>query len=249
VVRDAADVVVVFRDTRALAPAEIAAAVETLSDEERARFDHFHFAEDARDYAAAHALLRVTLSKDTERSPRNWQFERTAAGKPVLAGDDASHASFSLTHTRGMVACAVTTGADVGVGVDIERIDREVDVARIASRFFAASEIGGLARVDEPLRRHRFFDVWTLKEALVKALGGSLLRSLDAAAFDVERLDADNTIVLSAPPDVLSGPWQFALFSPASEFRGALAVRRQRERSPLAVTIRSDNLLSHHPAD
>lgn len=247
--RDAADVLVLFRDTRALAPAEIAAAVETLSDEERVRFDHFHFAEDARDYAAAHALLRVTLSKDTERSPRSWQFERMAAGKPVLAGDDASLASFSLTHTRGMVACAVATRADVDVGVDIERIDHEVDVARIASRFFAAAEIGGLSRVDESLRRHRFFDIWTLKEALVKALGGSLLRSLDGLAFDVERLDADNTIVLSAPPDILSGPWQFALFSPAPEFRGALAVRRRREEAPLAVTIRSHNLLSHHPAD
>jgi 4'-phosphopantetheinyl transferase len=245
-VRDPADVHVVFRDTSALGDSEIAAAVGMLPDEERAQCERFHFREDARDYAAAHALLRVMLSHGTERPPGSWRFDRTAAGKPFLAGADASYASFSLTHTRGMVACALAADADVGV--DIERIDRDVDVARIASRFFAAAEISGLSRVGEPLRRHRFFDVWTLKEALVKALGGSLLRSLDGLAFDVERLDADGTIMFSAPPDVLSGPWQFALFSPAPEFRGALAVRRRREGAPLAVTIRSHNLLSHHPA-
>jgi 4'-phosphopantetheinyl transferase len=79
-VRDPAGVHVVFRDTSALGDSEIAAAVGMLSDEERAQCERFHFREDARDYAAAHALLRTTLSRDGVRAPGAWEFETTPAG-------------------------------------------------------------------------------------------------------------------------------------------------------------------------
>ncbi len=233
--RDPADVLVVFRETSALDRAEIAATVALLSDEERARCGRFHFAEDARDYAAAHALLRVMLSHGTDRSPGSWQFDRTATGKPSLAGADAPHASFSLTHARGMVACALATRADVGV--DIERVDREVDPSAISARFFAPAEVAALDRVDERARRDRFFYLWTLKEALGKAVGLGLAISLNRFAFDVDALTAGREIAFSGPPDVAACEWQFELFMPASGFTGAVAVRR-RNGPPLRVTIR-----------
>jgi 4'-phosphopantetheinyl transferase len=78
------DVHVWFHATGALDEAAIAAAASVLSDEERAQYRRFRFAHDARDYAAAHALLRATLSRYGDRAPERWRFDKTPNGKPFL---------------------------------------------------------------------------------------------------------------------------------------------------------------------
>jgi 4'-phosphopantetheinyl transferase len=219
------DVQVWFRATDALDAAAIAAAASVLSDEERAQYHRFHVAYDAHDYAAAHALLRHALSATGDHAPAQWRFDKTAAGKPLLIGNGAGRASFSLSHTRGMVACAVTSGA--AVGVDVECVDREVDAGAIAARFFAPAETARIMALEGPARRDRFFDLWTLKEALVKALGLGMAGSLGLLAFTV---DADGGIHVDAP-GVDPGAWPFALFAPGLRHRLAVAVQMSRSRT------------------
>jgi 4'-phosphopantetheinyl transferase len=226
---------VVFRETATLGADAIAAAVAVLSDEELAQYRRFHFAEDARDYALAHALLRTVLSRDGAHAPREWQFGKTPEGKPFVRDADAGGVSFSLSHTRGMVACAVTRDADIGI--DVERINRDVNAGGIAVRFFAPVEAAALGNLAPEVRTGRFFDLWTLKEALVKALGLGLSFPLDRVAFDVDALAAGPTIAFSGPADIPALQWQFELFTPAPAFRGAVAIRR-RSGPPLQVTIR-----------
>lgn len=226
------DVQIWFWSTDTLDDAAIADAASVLSDDERAQYRRFHFARDARDYAAAHALLRHTLSRGGARAPADWRFERTAAGKPLLRDAGAERVSFSLSHTHGMVACAVTQAE--AVGVDVECVDRRVDTAHIAARFFAPAETAQLARLDEAAQRDRFFDLWTLKEALVKALGVGMALSLNRFAFTVQPLGA---IGLDAP-DVDAGAWHFGLFAPGPRHRLAVACRVPRPGSP-RFTMRS----------
>ena len=222
------DVHIWFRHTESLDEAAIASAASVLSDDELAQYRRFHFARDARDYAAAHALLRTTLSRDSDRAPERWRFGKTTHGKPFLI--DEVRASFSLSHTHGMVACAVTKDADVGV--DVECIDRKVNTADIAARFFAPAEAAHLMLLDAEARRDRFFDLWTLKEALVKALGIGMAMSLNRLAFAV---DPDRGIRLSAPADVDSQAWQFGLFAPGPRHRLAVAARRSSTHAPNLV--------------
>jgi 4'-phosphopantetheinyl transferase len=228
------DVHIWFRPTESLDATAIDAAVSVLSDEERAQYRRFHFSRDARDYAAAHALLRQTLSRDGDRAPDRWRFDRTPGGKPFLIDARGCHASFSLSHTHGMVACAVTKGADVGV--DVECIDRQVDAADIAARFFAPAESADLTRLGEEARRDRFFDLWTLKEALVKALGVGMAMSVGSLAFTI---DSGNRVSLEAPVDVDARAWQFGLFAPAPRYRLAVAVRRDPPLRLAALVMRS----------
>lgn len=213
------------RSTAAMDDAAIAAAASVLSGDERAQYRRFHFARDARDYAAAHALLRHTLSRFGGRAPVGWRFDKDENGRPFLVDADGFHAGFSLSHTRGMVACAVTTNADIGagVGVDVECVDRDVDAAGIAARFFAPTEAARLLQLDEGARRARFYDFWTLKEALVKALGTGLATSLNRLAFEVK---PDGAIGLDAPADIAPHTWQFGLFAPGPRYRLAVAARR-----------------------
>ena len=228
------DIHIWFRSTESLDEAANNAALSVLSGEERAQYGRFHAARDARDYAAAHALLRTVLSRDGERAPGSWRFHRTEHGKPRLIDQGRFRASFSLSHTHGMVACAVTKDADVGI--DVECVDREVNAAAIAARFFAPAEARLLMHLDADSRRARFFDLWTLKEALVKALGVGLARPLASLAFTV---DAAGGITLEAPADIDTKAWQFRLFAPSPRHRLAVAVRHPSPGPPPQLIFRS----------
>jgi 4'-phosphopantetheinyl transferase len=91
---------------------------------------------------------------------------------------------FNLSHSGGRLACAITSGASVGI--DLERCSGASegrDVMRLARRFFRAEEIAALERCPPDLQRDRFYDYWTLKEAAVKCRGERLVSGLDTRGF------------------------------------------------------------------
>jgi 4'-phosphopantetheinyl transferase len=148
-----------------------------LSGDERTRADRFALNSDRARFIAAHGLTRLILAGRLKRSPSSVVIARTNAGKPFLPDDDLS---FSVSHSRSLLCCALTNGADIGV--DVERM-RLVDYSTIAVRFLAPEEEAELRRADsmgEGLER--FFRLWTLKEALIKAVGGTVPSSLRAFA-------------------------------------------------------------------
>jgi len=231
-----AGVGVVWRATSTLAAADLDAALATLSDDEREQHRRFTFPEDARDYAAAHALLRAALSTEVGgTTPGDWRFVRDARGKPALAGGSPSLPSFSLTHTSGMVACAIAPPG-AAVGVDVERADRDVDPERLASRFFAPPEIAALAPLDDRARRERFFDLWTLKEAVVKALGLAVPASLPSIAFEIVGRGRETAIRYDGPL-AAAGRWTFALHAPAPGYRLAAAAVNPGSNAALTISF------------
>jgi len=223
------DVHVRYRLTGALDDAALTAAVAVLSDDERERRDRFHVQRDRDEYAMAHALLRTTLSAFGDRPPDAWRFVTGPHGKPAPA-DGHSRLSFNLSHARGLVACAVTAGADVGI--DVEAVTRAIDWRAIASRYFSPAEAEAIDRVDSAGQAIRFFELWTLKEAFIKALGVGLSQPLKTMTFSVER---DGAIGFLPPPGIRANAWQFGLFAPSADHRLAVAVsdgtpRRRRIR-------------------
>src|SRR5205823_6502928 len=102
--------------------------------------------EDRRDYIAAHALTRAALSRHRAVSPSDWRFEANSNGKPsvVASQSGAPPLTFSLSHTRGLVACAVTHAAHIGI--DVERFDRVVAARAIAESAFSPAEIQTLGQ-------------------------------------------------------------------------------------------------------
>ena len=232
-VAQAGDVHVRYRLTDALDDAAVSTAIAVLSDEERARRARFHAQRDRDGYAMAHALLRTTLSTFGDRPPGDWRFTEGVHGKPALA-DAAARLSFNLSHARGLVACAVTIDADVGI--DVEAVTRATDWRAVASRHFSAAELSEIDREDPASQAIRFFEIWTLKEAFIKALGVGLSRPLTAMTFSVQ---GAGTIGFLPPPGVEADAWQFALHAPAAGHRLALAISdgtRRRRR----IHIRDD---------
>jgi len=76
-----------LQNTEALSEDTFQEALQILSADERERCDRLHFKDSRRDFVAAHALLRRSLSAYTARHspPETWSFETGLRGKPALS--------------------------------------------------------------------------------------------------------------------------------------------------------------------
>jgi 4'-phosphopantetheinyl transferase len=216
-------VVIWFRLTQSMSTQEVEESRSVLSFEERARADRFAFDRDRRDFIAAHALLRGALSYHGGLTPDVWSFASEATGKPYLVGH--SELQFNIAHTRGLVACALSiTGP---VGIDVESIDIERDIESVWENNFASSEITELKACEEGgIRQARFTELWTLKEAYLKALGTGLGQPLDEIAF---RFPGASRLRGVAKDNSSHAGWRFGLFAPLDNYRLAVAVRANKD--------------------
>lgn len=231
-----------YRPTDALGDAEHAQNLEVLNAEERERAARFLFPRDRVMFAAAHALLRRTLSSYDDVRPQAWTFSLMANGKPVLDDRHASsHLRFNLSHTRGLVACAVSRTVDLGI--DVESVEDRTVGLDIAERFFSRNEVAGLSACAEADRHARFIELWTLKESYIKAIGEGLSHPLDTFGF---QFDGAATLRFAPPPGVGAEDWQFALYSPSPGHRMALAARRATA-TPLEIGAYGELLPSGPP--
>ena len=62
----------------------------TLSLEEKARADRFHFVNDRNRFVAARGLLRELLGGYLRQAPATLEFSYGKHGKPFLSGENAS---------------------------------------------------------------------------------------------------------------------------------------------------------------
>jgi len=194
-------------DTRSIDVSQYRSLVSLLSPDERMRADALWRTDDRRDYAAAHALLRRVLAIITRQAPEHLAFDKGESGKPFLTKSRHVPAPphFSLSHTHDLVACAISTTCVVGI--DVEITSHAIDAQRLATRYFTADEaaaVGGCA-ADEQLTR--FCELWTLKEALLKAAGIGRDTTVDSVSFRVD----EQQVSLTRTPPGMATDWAFVL--------------------------------------
>lgn len=207
-----------------------------LDEEEKARHARFKFERDARLFLVSHALVRTALSDFTGASiaPGAWRFKTNAYGRPeIVLSDGMPDMRFSLTHTHGLAACAVTSSADIGV--DAESEVRNLDTATLAPRIMAPAELARFQAASFTERRKQFLSLWTLKEAFTKARGLGLHLPVEKLSFFV----SGSTIRFGCPAEVEDRPqdWAFQLMQPTPEHCLAW-VTRALHTAPPTVTPR-----------
>lgn len=121
------------------------------------------------------ASLRRLLTEATGVDGAQWRFGRDARGRPFARHPNGEAGpELSLAHSGLWTACAVaSTGA---IGIDIEVPNGRRDANGMAT-FLSDSERMAVAREGEAA----FLDFWTMREAIAKAGGGTVL---DALALD-----------------------------------------------------------------
>jgi 4'-phosphopantetheinyl transferase len=155
-----------------------------LSAGERLRAMALRHEADRHAYIAAHALLRTLICQLAGGHPAEWRILPEAGGKPRIVPEvGPTPLRFSLSHTHGVVAVAMTRRTEVGV--DVERLRADVIDPAELDAFFSPSEIAALRTCPPQDRLAHAFAVWTLKEAFLKSLGLGLHESCRLDAFDI----------------------------------------------------------------
>jgi 4'-phosphopantetheinyl transferase len=173
-------------------------------------------------YVAAHALLRRCLSRHAPGADARLPFSRNPFGKPMLAPPGLRRQlSFSLSHTSGLAACAISPGWDVGV--DAEQVTAAA-IDALASRTLAPDEQMEVATLPPSQRQRRFAELWTLKEAYVKALGVGL--RTPPRLFSVLPLLEIPLRPAGCPTTAAAARWQFVQVAPTPRHVLSVAFRR-----------------------
>ena len=181
------------------------------------------------------ALIRDTLSRyEPQVAPPDWRFETNQHGKPCIANPLAQPLFFNLSHTQNLAALAVTRTA--AIGVDVEKIKSVEQVRGLAERCFADSEIEFVFSGESGSLMQRFFKLWTLKEAYIKARGCGLSLSLQSVVF--APLDQPLTVDFDSSHDDAPSAWRFCHWEVGSEHLLSLAINVACSLTPTVQLFR-----------
>ena len=109
---------------------------ELLSEDEREKFERYHFAEDRHSSLITRAMIRCLLSRYAAVEPSDWQDRTNTYGRPEIA--KPSHAGklrFNIAHTKGIIVILICKNRNVGI--DVERYPYLGPYQEIADRFFS----------------------------------------------------------------------------------------------------------------
>src|SRR5207302_8233420 len=130
----------------------------------------------------------------------------------------------NLAPSDGLALVAVTRVCPVGV--DVERIRPLRDAEGIIERFFSPRESAALKALPADQKPVAFFNLWTRKEAWLKATGDGIGESLNQS--EVSLLPDEPARFLSILGDTqVAAAWTLQDLSPAAGFKAALAAPAQ----------------------
>lgn len=145
----------------------------------------------------SHAILTPILSHYLKVPETAILLGAGAHGKPFLAAPlHEPPIYFNLSHSGDYMVLIFST---VEVGIDIEYVDRDTKIDKMARRFFHPVEYETLLSLDVRNKKKHFFVLWTIKEAFLKGLGTGL--SLSTSSFYAAPAGNDSFYIISAAED------------------------------------------------
>jgi 4'-phosphopantetheinyl transferase len=194
---------------------------QMLSSDEKLRADRFQFKWHRRRYIASHGALRRILSRYLRSEPDQLKFAYSLLGKPALASNgNAKPLCFNLSHSNEIALCAVTFNRSIGI--DLEYVRPNLDADSMAKSFFSPHEYVTISSFHPDYRHEAFFDLWTLKEAYLKATGKGIggLEKVEFSMFSGEvpipNINKENTFVKDR--------WTMLQIIPSQGYTAGLAV-------------------------
>ncbi|MCT2347286.1 4'-phosphopantetheinyl transferase family protein [Niallia taxi] len=141
-----------------------------------------HFA-DAQRGLFSDLLIRYIIRKKGFSSGEII-FEINSYGKPSFK--KIPHFEFNISHSGDWVVCAVDQSP---VGIDVELVNT-IDID-LAYQFFTEKECEYIFSSNEN-RLFRFYEIWTLKESYIKAVGQGLTIPLNS--FSIYKQNTDFSV-------------------------------------------------------
>lgn len=199
---------------------QIAQLSQILSEDEQARAERFRFPQHRQRFIAARGRLRQLLGAYLTLPGDRLIFEYSSRGKPSLAPSmRGANLEFNLSHSQDLAVYGFTL--DRKIGIDLEYLHSATDVEGIAARFFAARESAIINNLVGEKQQQAFFQIWTAKEAYLKATGEGIAGSL--AGVEIAWSD-EHPLCLFSLPDNTEAEWCLHNFKPATDYVATVAV-------------------------
>jgi 4'-phosphopantetheinyl transferase len=197
-----------------------------LSEAERERVERAASPVLARRFLLGRVLMRRALGAHLDADPRHLVIAPDRAGKPEVVEPACPGLVFNLSHSQREWVIALARGQRLGV--DLEPMIRAASMRKIAEAFYSVPEQQRIARQGEHAATNAL-QLWTLKEAVVKAMGSSLWEGLRGVRFEI---DAGCITWLEPPPEGKEAAWSVALGSLRQDHWLGLALKSSAEPAP-----------------
>lgn len=171
-----------------------------VSAEKREKINRYLHIDDRRRCLIGDVLIRSWVQANMGLANGKLVFTLNPYGKPLLASIDLS---FNISHSGCWVAAIFHRDP---VGVDIERIAPiAYDIARTC---FSVEEYESLCKRKDDEKLTCFYDLWTIKESYIKAVGRGMSLSLQSFTVTI-----DNEGAIAVKGAEADRAWQFRQYA------------------------------------
>lgn len=210
-------------------PSLIEKAPLFLNSDELKRAEKIAVETSRQEYLVGRLCLRFLLSQyNNSILPSEWPLTENSYGKPEISTNRPDlNLNFNLSHSGGELVFIISK--NLMVGIDIEHIKYQESLIGVAKKSFSDREYRHLLTLSGHHQAAKFYELWTLKEAYIKARGIGLTMPLDTFSFDYPNMKSSEVptspkIVFEAGSDNSDKLWKFFLFLPCNGFQIAAAI-------------------------
>lgn len=204
--------------------------VATLPEALQNKAASYRFPADRRRVLLSDLFIRKMLAQELSIACNFIKIDRSSFGKPFLKNHTRQ---FNLSHAGDFIVLATD---ETPVGIDIEYVRPLNDLEGLLENF-SEEEQQTFLGMNEEEQLDRFYDLWTLKESYVKAIGAGL--SCPLQSFTVNLFGAEP--LLSKPADTPM-TWYFKRYALADGYKCSVCAQH-REFPPSFTTVPINELL------
>ena len=182
-----------------------------VTPDELARANRFRQLKDHNRFIISRGALRHILGRYLNQSPAAVAFGIGENNKPYIKNTNPSNLQYNLSHSGNAILLAISNSA---IGADIEFINRSFGFIEVLGDNFSADEI---KHINQAESAHRFFRLWTRKEALTKATA----QGLDGDLRLIQALDGTHII----QPGIIASDnnWLIKSFTVNNDYEASIA--------------------------
>jgi len=197
--------------------------INILSEDERNRANRFRFKQHRDRFIAGRGILRQLLANYLQLKSEQVIFEYSDRGKPHIASWlNQDSLQFNISHSQNLALYAFNYQRIIGV--DLEYIKDKIEYKQLAKRFFSNQELQLINSYPSEEQKTIFFQLWTAKEAYLKATGYGLSGSLDKIEFTLNKNSKLSLIATKQDPQQIPH-WLVDNFIPQENFVATIAVK------------------------
>ncbi len=201
-----------------------ASCISWLTDAEFERYQCYQFDRHRKQFLLGRVLVRSALTyHDQSIDSEAWRFSKNKYGKPAIHPEQQSKSLyFNLSHSGERLVLALANFADIGI--DIEHSVKLRKIEAVADRYFSRLEVEALVGLAAAQQQIRFYELWTLKEAYIKACGMGLAIPLQHFAYSFPT-PGNISIKFDAQRDDDEKFWQFWQLAAGDDYTLSMAAR------------------------